>query len=105
MGVRGDLRLLHQAITKRWLTDDLKELAVEACRMGLASRDPRAQQSALRNLIAMEQQNQKDEHLEANEFRNRVLELASRLGIAGVTDTASGGAIEGFAIPARSDED
>jgi len=66
------MRLLGQAIRGRWLTDDMKGLAIEAIEKGLKSADDRVQQAALRNLIAMESQNQKDEHMEANEVIARI---------------------------------
>ena len=98
MGERGDMRLLGTAIRNRWLTDDHKPAAMEAIEAGLKSADDRVRQSALRNLIAMESQNQKDEHQQANEFISRVIELANRLGIdvgaAGGGEAAEGRAIE-----------
>jgi len=81
MGERGDMRLLGRAINNRWLTDEHKPAAMAAIEAGLKSADDRVRQSALRNLIAMESQNQKDEHQQANEFISRVIELANRLGI------------------------
>jgi hypothetical protein len=62
MGVRGDMRMIERAIRNRWLTDDLKQDAIDAVQRGLNCGDSRAEQTAVRNLIAMEQQNQKDEH-------------------------------------------
>lgn len=62
MGVRGDMRMLERAIKNRWLTEDLKEEAIETIRRGLRCGDSRAEQTAVRSLIAMEAQNQKDEH-------------------------------------------
>jgi hypothetical protein len=54
--------MIERAIRNRWLTDDLKPEAIKAIKRGLTSGDSRAEQTAVRNLIAMEQQNQKDEH-------------------------------------------
>jgi hypothetical protein len=54
--------MIERAITNRWLTDDLKADALAAIKRGLNSGDDRAEQTAVRNLIAMEAQNQKDEH-------------------------------------------
>ena len=62
MGVRGEMRMLERAIKNRWLTDDLKADALQAIKRGLNCGDDRAEQTAVRNLIAMEAQNQKDEH-------------------------------------------
>ena len=62
MGVRGEMRMIERAIKNRWLTDDLKADALAAIQRGLRCSDDRAAQTAVRNLIAMEAQNQKDEH-------------------------------------------
>jgi uncharacterized Ntn-hydrolase superfamily protein len=62
MGVRGEMRMIERAIKNRWLTDDLKSDALAAIKRGLNCGDDRAEQTAVRNLIAMEAQNQKDEH-------------------------------------------
>jgi hypothetical protein len=56
------MRMIERAIKSRWLTEDLKSDAVAAIRRGLNCGDDRAEQTAVRNLIAMEAQNQKDEH-------------------------------------------
>jgi hypothetical protein len=56
------MRMIERAIKKRWLTDDLKTDALAAIKRGLNCGDDRAEQTAVRNLIAMEAQNQKDEH-------------------------------------------
>ena len=97
MGARGDMRLLGQAINNRWLTDEHKPAAMDAIAQGLQSQDDRVRQSALRNLIAMESQNQKDEHHKAEEFVTRILELADRLGVD-VGALEGGGAAERPAI-------
>jgi uncharacterized Ntn-hydrolase superfamily protein len=62
MGVRGEMRMIERAIKNRWLTDNLKSDALAAIKRGLNCGDDRAEQTAVRNLIAMEAQNQKDEH-------------------------------------------
>lgn len=84
MGVRGDMQLLHQAISKRWLTEELRPLALQAIRDGLQSDDDRVKQAAIKNLLLMEAQNQKDEqhddHIRMDEGRNRVLALLGRGG-------------------------
>jgi uncharacterized Ntn-hydrolase superfamily protein len=77
--------MVERAIKNRWLTDDLKGEAIEAIRRGLRSGDDRAEQSAVRSLIAMEAQNQKDEHKVIDvrvETRNDELSgIAADLGI------------------------
>ena len=63
MGVRGDQQMIQRAIRKRWLTtDEVKALAMDAVQRGLTCGDDRAEQRAIANLLAMEAQNQKDEH-------------------------------------------
>ena len=54
--------MIERAIKSRWITDDLKADALAAIKRGLNCGDDRAEQTAVRNLIAMEAQNQKDEH-------------------------------------------
>lgn len=54
--------MIERAIKNRWLTEGLKEDAIAAIKRGLNCGDDRAEQTAVRNLIAMESQNQKDEH-------------------------------------------
>jgi hypothetical protein len=56
------MRMIERAIKNRWLTNDLKTDALAAIKRGLNCGDDRAEQTAVRNLIAMEAQNQKDEH-------------------------------------------
>lgn len=63
MGIRGEMQMIERAIKKRWLTtDELKANALEAVQRGLNCGDKRAEQRAIANLLAMEAQNQKDEH-------------------------------------------
>lgn len=59
---RRDLQMIETAITKRWLTDDLKPKAIEAIKAGLESSDDRVKARAVSALIKMESQNQQDEH-------------------------------------------
>lgn len=61
MGVRGEMRMIESAI-RRFPTELLIQKAVEATLRGLQSGDPRAEATAVRNVIAMEAMNQKDEH-------------------------------------------
>ena len=85
MGVRGELRMLSTAIRKRWLTDDLKPLAIEAIERGLTCGDERAEQTAVRNLLMMESQNQGDEHkivdVRIQQEHDRLDAIATELGI------------------------
>lgn len=61
MGVRGEMRMIESAI-KRFPTELLIQKAIEATLRGLESGDPRAEATAVKNVIAMEALNQKDEH-------------------------------------------
>lgn len=77
-GDMSDQRLISRAVKERWFTEadgeavlkileqprnaKVKELAIAVVRNGLLSHDGRTAQAAVRNLIAMEAQNQKDEH-------------------------------------------
>lgn len=71
------MQVIGQAIRNRWLTDELKPLAVAAVQSGLESEDPKVKSEAVRNLLAMEAQNQRDEQRNEDnrldEGRNRVL--------------------------------
>lgn len=84
MGVRGDLRLIEQAVKNRWSFD--KQRVVEVVGKCLESADERIAVRAASILVQMEAQNQKDEHSQANDFTRRLLELAARfnLDITGV---------------------
>ena len=71
MGIKGDLVLIQQAINKRWVTDGLKEDAMQTILDGLQSSDMRIRIRASEIVLAMESQNQKDEHHRA------IIELAA----------------------------
>ena len=85
MGVRGELRMIGTAIRKRWLTDELKPLAIEAIERGLQCGDERAEQTAVRNLLMMEAQNQGDEHklvdVRIQQEHDRLDAIAAELGV------------------------
>ena len=108
MGVRGDMRMLGTAIRGRWLTEDQKPIAMRAIEAGLKDDDPRVQQTAVKNLIAMEAQNQKDEHSHLNDFAEQIIAIAIECGIdigaLGVIDAAGGSAARGIASPVEEPE-
>jgi hypothetical protein len=79
LGVRGDLILLETAVRRRWDIDC--EAAARTINESLNDPDPRVALRAAGIAALMESQNQKDEHKELDEFSNRVLELANRLGV------------------------
>lgn len=98
-GVRGEVRMIGQAIRNRWLTDELKPLAMEATRKHLESGDARIQAQAVKNLIAMEAQNQKDEIADADELRKKLLQLATEYGLGLLAPGENGaGAIEDHSV-------
>ena len=86
--------MIEQAVKNRWLTDDLKADAIAAIRRGLTSGDDRAEQSAVRSLVSMEAQNQKDQHkvVDVNlaTRHDQLSGIAADLGIpfSAVTDAA-----------------
>ena len=77
--------MLGTAIRKRWLTDELKPLAIEAIERGLQCGDERAEQTAVRNLLMMEAQNQGDEHklvdVRIQQEHDRLDAIAAELGV------------------------
>ena len=79
MGVRGDLVLLETAVRRRW--DVNCEQASKTINEHLSDPDPRVALRAAGIAALMESQNQKDEHKDLDDFSNRLLELANRLGV------------------------
>ena len=101
MGVRGEMRMIERAIKNRWLTDDLKADALAAIQRGLRCGDDRAEQTAVRNLIAMEAQNQKDEHkvidVRVTTRHDQLAGIAADLGIeVGLIEDVAGKADSGI---------
>jgi len=97
VGIRADLQMIERAVKRRWNFD--RSLAEKAIEEGLKSRDPRVQVRALGIAVAMEKQNQADEHkvldIGNQHNRDRLATLAERLGVDPilVTDGTVG---EGF---------
>lgn len=104
MGIRGDLRLLQQAIDNRWDTEDLKPRVIQAVKDAFSSGDARAQIRAAEIVLKMEAQNQKDEQSQANELLTNILTVAARLGIENVI-AGDSQATEGRAIGVDADAD
>ena len=96
--LHDDLRLLGMAIRKRWqVSDDVKDAILERLENVIKfCPDDEIAIKAIAQVRAMEQQNQKDEHAQIDEFRNRVLTIAQRCGInvdlLGFSQEAAGGA-------------
>lgn len=92
MGQRSDLRLIERAVQRRWTFD--KTLAERAVEDGLQSADDRVRVRALGIAVAMEKQNQSDEHKviesDAQLRRDRLITLAARLGINPILIGSSG---------------
>jgi hypothetical protein len=83
-----------QSALKRFPTEILIEKAVEATLRGLESGDPRAEATAVKNVIAMESLNQKDEHkvidVRVTTRHDELAGIAADLGIeVGVVEDAS----------------
>lgn len=98
--------MLGTAINKRWLTDDMKPDALAAIKRGLNCGDERAEQTAVRNLLMMESQNQSDEHklvdVRIQQEHDRFDGIAAELGIdpSVIEDAArSSGLIAGSDAP------
>lgn len=74
----------------RWETPDLKQRSIDAVTDCLSSGDERIRLRAVALVVAMEAQNQSDQHKAVDvdqSSRNRFLEVAQQLGIS--TDIAS----------------
>jgi len=95
--LHDDIRLLGMAIRKRWqVSDEVKDAILERLENVIKfSDDDEVAIKAIAQVRAMEQQNQKDEHAQIDEFRNRVLTIAQRCGIdvnlLGFSSEAGGG--------------
>jgi hypothetical protein len=83
VGVRSDLQIIERAVKRRWNFD--RELAERAVADGLTSPDDRVKMRALSIAVAMERQNQADEHKVldiGNQWdRDRLAAIASELGV------------------------
>ena len=86
MGI-NDTRMEAKALTQRWpVTAEMRAAIVGRMMNVLISQDssPREKTSAAKALMSAESQNQKDEqNQQLHSDRNRLLEIADRLGIAG----------------------
>jgi hypothetical protein len=99
--------MIEQAVKNRWLTDDLKADAIAAIRRGLTSGDDRAEQSAVRSLVAMEAQNQKDQHkvVDVNlatrhdQLSGIAADLGIEIGVISNAESESGGSLASVAEP------
>lgn len=60
MGIRSDLQMIERAVKRRWNFN--RQLAEDAVEAGLRSTDDRVKVRALAIAVAMEKQNQADEH-------------------------------------------
>ena len=98
-----DLRMLQMSIKKRWdIQEDFRQEIVERLKALIADgTDDELALKAITQVRLLESQNQKDEHKDLDEFSNRVLQLATRFGIAlpavGTGETDAGGTSGGDA--------
>jgi hypothetical protein len=104
--MHDDLRLLRMANKRRWdIDDDMREVIISRLRAVVETGNDDIALKAIAEIRHMESQNQKDEHLEANEFRTRLLEYAARRGIA-IGGIASGsGSSQGDGLAIGADEE
>ena len=99
--IHDDLRLLDMAVKQRWdIGDEFREEIIRRLKTIIVEgKDDELALKAISQARQMESQNQKDEHKKLDEFSQRVITLAGRLGIdlaaigIGETseDAASGG--------------
>lgn len=86
--------MIARAIENRWLTEDLRPMAIEAIRAGLLSAKQRERQAAVDALIKMEAQNQKDEHHKAvkalEQLNNQLATILGPVAAIASGDVASG---------------
>lgn len=87
-GQLRDIRMIQKAMEQRWdIKPEYKDALIRRLVRIIAdpTSTPREVTSASRALIAAEGQNQTDDrdNMEADESRNRFLDIAARLGIAG----------------------
>ncbi len=85
----------------RWETPNLRERSIEAVQDCLSSGDERIRLRAVALVVAMEAQNQSDQHKAVDvdqSSRNRFLEVAQQLGLAtDIEQVSEVGASGGFA--------
>lgn len=108
------LTSLHvKAIEQRWpINPQFRKIIVNRLMRIMADPESsnREVMSAIKGLIAVESQNQKDEHISAIQSdRNRILEFAERLGFvddpAFITEISAEGIVEGAVeLVERQDE-
>lgn len=98
MGVRGDYQLYTMAINRRWsIPAELKHRIVESIAIDIESDDSRIRSAARKCAIAIEKQNQADDHklldVAVQTRDDQLLAIASDLGIdpALITDAAESG--------------
>ena len=104
--MHDDLRLLRMANKRRWdIGDDMRDVIISRLKSIVEMGDDDITLKAIAEIRHMEAQNQKDEHLEANEFRTRLLTIAAQRGINVDSLGRSDRAIEGHGLSAWSDEE
>ena len=105
-----DLRMLQMSIKKRWdIPEDFRSVIIERLRHLIEmGEDDELALKAIGQVRLLESQNQKDEHKDLDEFSNRVLELANRLGIetgdVGISDAIEGRTSGGDGLPTQADD-
>lgn len=105
-----DLRMLQMSIKKRWdIPEDFRSVIIERLRYLIETGDDdELALKAIGQVRLLESQNQKDEHKDLDEFSNRVLQLANRLGIetgdGGISNATEGRASGGDGLPSQAND-
>lgn len=99
-----DTRMMAKALEQRWPINENARKAIISRLLRIVAdpqSSPREVTAASKALMAAESQNQKDEHLQLDEFKQRILAIAERCGIdrtvLGIGQKASVRAISGDA--------
>lgn len=108
--LHDDLRLLGTALKRRWdISEDFRDTIVDRLRDIVSNGDDEIALKAIVQARNMEAQNQRDEHKQLDEFSQRIITLATRLGVdltpLGIGDQASERAGRGDADTAQPQED
>jgi len=76
--------MMAKAVEQRWpMSSEVRAAIIQKLLKVMGSKDssPREITSAAKAIMSAESQNQKDEHKDLDDFSNRLLELANRLGV------------------------
>ena len=111
MTPKQEARLIGRAIKSRWpVRDEIKVDVIETLHQIAETGDKESTRVAACNaLLAAESQNQKDEHSNLNDLRERIFEIATQFGIdlpvSGVVGVIGNGTNGSNQPPDVSDEE